>query len=343
MIFWNRGDQLRPSIKDVAIRAGVSPATVSRVLNNHQVRPGVRERVMAAVQALEYRPDDAARSMRAHTTRIIGLLERDVRNPNFSIFCAEAEATASALGYVLFLCNSNRDSAKEAAYIDLLLRRRIDGVIIFVANEQVNNLTPLIDSKTPFLLLESEIEGIQGDSIVSDGEQGVYLATRYLLQLGHTEIAILPGRQSILPGRHRYRGYRRAMEEAGIQPDPRLVRFCEFDEDAGEREMNLLLDMAEVQPTAVIAGSNQITRGCLRTLARRGIQLPDDLSFIAFDDTDLTTLFSPPLTVVRRAQKGELSVRLLVQRITGQLPPEPQRIVTECELIVRGSTAPLRA
>ncbi len=329
-------------IKDVAKYAGVSPATVSRTLNGHpHVKEDIRKKVQEAIQTLGYRPNNIARSMRTQSTHVLGFLERDVHNVNFTKVMGGADKVAGELGYSIMLCNSQGDSSKEDFYIQLLLSQRVDGLIIFVADERINNLRPVVAAGIPFVMAESYIPGIQADSAASDGEHGIYLAARHLLDLGHRSIGVILSKENILPSKVRYEGYQRAMREAGITPDILLVRFCTYSEKDGEREMDYLLKLGEARPTAIIAGSSQITAGALRAVSKNGIKIPDELSLVGFDDNTLSELFSPPLTVVTRNmwQLGEEAVKLLIQRLNGENDPKEYKQITQtCSLLVRGST-----
>jgi LacI family transcriptional regulator len=330
------------TIKDVARHAGVAPSTVSRVLNNRNwVAEDVRLRVETAIQALDYRPSSVARSMRMGTTQTLGLVIRDMNNPNFAVICSAAEASAQERGRTLMVCNANRSCEKERQYLELLLQRQVDGIVLFVSDERVNNCQPLLDHGVPLVTVDSAM-AVATDQLRTDGEQGGYLAVRHLLELGHRRIAVLAYTQDLLVGRARLEGCRRAFAEFGVEPEPALIRFCQPTMESAEAETEHLLEVP--RPTALVTTSVQLTRGALCAISRRRLRLPDDLSFVGADETDLTRLYQPQITVIARdvPAMGSRAIEMLVDRIDGQFTGPPRLETLPFRLVPGGSTAALR-
>ncbi len=332
------------SIRDVARYAGVSAATVSRVMNNSpKVSPETHTRVWHAINTLGYQPNYLARSMRTRSTRTLALLIRNISNPNFASIAQEAEIGAMDRGYSLLLSNSHGDPGRERNYIELLLRRRVDGIVAFVANDAVSAIGLAIEHRVPVVLAESRVPHIQADSIETDGESGVYQAVMHLVRLGHTCIGLLVGSQDITPGRVRLAGYRKGLAEAGIPYDVARVRFCDQE---GSRVAAELPALRSLRPhvTAVIAGSQRLTNRALEYFQDTRIRFPHDLSFIGFDDSLTARLHSPPVSVVVRnlEELGRRAVHLLVDRIEGKLPADRfERVVLQMRLETRDSTSPV--
>jgi len=330
-------------IKDVARYAGVSMATVSRVLNDSpRVGASTNERVRHAVKVLGYQPNYLARSMRTRSTHVLGLLIRNISNPNFASIAQAAEIAAIERGYNLILCNSYSDPARERNYIELLLRRRVDGILAFVADDSTSTIGAAVQRNVALVLAESQVPQVDADAIETDGEGGVCEAVRHLIYLGHTRIGLLAADQRITPSRQRLAGYRRALAEVGISYDVALVRFCDQEGHAVERELAYL---GALRPpvTAVMATSNRLTNRSLEYFRTKEVRLPEELSFVGFDDSLTTRLYDPPVTVVTRDREalGRKGVEMLLERIEGRAPQGYRRIVLPAKLEVRASTAPV--
>lgn len=331
-----------PTVKDVARYAGVSVTTVSRVLNQYpHVVPDVRERVRQACDALGYRANGLARSMRRGFTRSLGLIVRDMGSANFGAICAASESAAGERGYQLFVCNTNRDTNRERRYIAALLERRVDGLVLFAADDRVNNLDLLGDMGPPVVLVESELGGFGQDQITSDGDNAAAAATQYLLSLGHRRIAFLAWGQEVAVGRGRLNGYRRALAMAGITPDVALVRFCGVNHEQAAAETAFALSI-QPPPTALLISAGDLTPGALEAVLALGLKVPQQLSVLAFDDREATRFFNPPISLMARKvpELGTRAVELLLDRLEGRIPEAPQSVTVPFSLVVRGSTGP---
>lgn len=330
-----------PRIRDVAVAAGVSSATVSRVLNDHKhVAAEVRERVFAAVGAVGYRTDLIARTLRTGQTKTIGLLSSDLTSPIAALTCVAAVSAASAAGYAMMLCDSNFSAEKERDHIMHLIDRRADGVIVFAANDRVNNIEPLLQRRTAVVLANAEMAGVHTDCVLSDDEAGFYVATKHLIERGHRAIAWVGGPQTLRSPRLARRGYLRALREGGLSVSPDYLLTCELSEQAGRLALRNLLELPR-RPSAILAATSHLTLGCLREVLARNISVPTELSIIGCDDSIATSLFSPPLTVVARpmAKVTEAATALLIGRLEGRYESDSrQRLKFASSLLVREST-----
>jgi DNA-binding LacI/PurR family transcriptional regulator len=329
-------------IKDVATRAGVSVATVSRVLNqNPRVKPHLRERVLQAMAELDYRPSGIARNMRNQSARVIGLIISDIQNPFFTALVRAVEDVAYENQYTVLLCNSDEDPQKEQLYADVLSTERVAGVIIVPTSR--DSCIPLLSRHIPVVMADRKVAGPATDSVTLDNIGGAYQATAHLIGLGHRRIGLVAAPLHVSVGLERRQGYEKALREHGIPLDESVIRTGNFKESGGYRAASELLDL-DPRPTAIFAINNLMTMGTLQAIHERGLRIPEDISVIGFDDMPWLPLLVPPLTAVRQPvyQIGAEAARLLFRRMR-EGPQKPvETIVLQPELIIRGSTAPPR-
>lgn len=334
----------RKTIVDVAQQAGVSVGTVSRVINNvGSVGATLRERVLEAAGTLGYLPDPAAQSMRTRTTRAVGVMVSDISNPLFSSTVSAAEEVLYRNGYNMVLANSRDRPSMEIDIITLFKRRRIDGMIITLSNENDPGILKLLaESALPTVLLERESK-LAIDEVATDHRGGAVQAVKHLLDLKHRRIGLITVTQAALPGRQRAQGYVDAHRAAGVPVDPTLTSFDGFVPDAGYHAAYRML-IGPNPPTALVVGANQMP-GVIRAIRTLKISIPRQLSVVQIGDTDLAHLHQPPITAVRwEFQKvGAAAAELLVARLSGTTAEHKARvIVLPTELILRGSCAPPR-
>src|SRR3974390_2636337 len=288
----------RLTANDVARLAGVSVGTVSRVVNRKTVAPDVKHRVEAAIAALGWSPNAVAQSMRTASTRMIGCIFSDIRNPLYNNIIKGAEEALSAQGYVLMVASSGENPAREAALIELFARRRADGLLLSLADESSQ---PVIDAiaaaKVPTVLVERDLP-LEAVSVGTDHRAGMKRATEYLISLGHRRIALITGGQKNRAGRERLLGYMDAMRDAGLTVDQDLLRLDSLSSHYAFNETQHLLGLTN-PPTAIISGGSQMLAGVLRAARLKRVSIPDELSVINSGDTELAELATPPVTVIR--------------------------------------------
>jgi len=326
------------TIKDVAARAGISYTTVSHVVNGTRpVSDQVRSKVEAAIAELGYVPSGVARSLRVRATGTLGLLLPNASNPYFAELARGIEDHAERNGYSVILCNSDDDIDKQLRYLRVLLERRIDGLIVATVASDAAFAQALAALRVPLVLVDRSLEGVSADQLRVDHEQGAYLATRHLLELGHRRIVCIGGPASTQVVQLRAGGYRRALDEAGIEAQ--AVVDCAFTSPAGHAAAQVLL-AGEQQPTAIFAGNDMIALGVLRAAAERGLQVPQQLSVVGFDDIEVSRYLHPALTTVgqRIGQLGEQAAERLLARIRKPGLVAEQRLI-EPTLMLRESTA----
>ncbi len=329
-----------PNIQDVAALAQVSTATASRALSRPEmVADSTRKRVMKAAQQLGYQPNVMARSLRQRESRTVGLIVADILNPFHALLAKGVQDTAEQHGYVTFLFNSDEQPDKERRAIDTLRGHLLQGLIVVPTSGTWEHLKAL--PKLPVVELDRVSGNPQASTVTVDNVGGAQAATAHLTALGHTRIGMIVGQQNISTAVERRAGHQAALETAGLCPDPALMRSGHHREDDGYRAALELLSLPAWQrPTALFVGNNEMTVGAVLAARELGLQIPEDLSIVGFDDSRWAQTMSPPLTVVAQPAY-ELGVhaceQLFVQlRGTGR----PVRVQLPTELIVRESTGP---
>jgi len=328
------------TLHDVAREAGVSISTVSRALNDQPfVRPEVRDRVILASEALGYRPNVAARSMRTGKTGAVGFVVSDISNPLLASIAKSADLALSPRGYALMIANSANDPEHEAELISAFRQRRLDGLIIATADEGSPGLGDRVAAFHASVLLDREVPGSRADAVLSDHGAGLGEAIRHLVDLGHKRIALIAGTPAQRGSRVRIEVFNAELERLRLPRDARLCRPGEMTAEDGYRAVGEILSLAE-PPTAIIAGNNQLFAGLFAALRDLGLRIPDDLSVVACEETELTTLHNPPLDVVRRNldDLGRTAAELLLARLA--MPNRRRRqVVLPTAFEARGSSA----
>ncbi|WP_226500043.1 LacI family DNA-binding transcriptional regulator [Pseudomonas sp. MWU16-30322] len=329
------------TIKDVAALAGISYTTVSHVVNKTRpVSQEVRLKVEAAIKTLDYVPSAVARSLKAKTTATIGLLVPNSLNPYFAELARGIEDYCERNGYCVILCNSDDNPEKQRSYLRVLLEKRIDGLIVASAGGDTGLAQGLAGVKTPMVIVDRGLEGVDADLVRIDHEYGAYLATRHLLELGHRDIATIGGPSSTSVAQMRQAGFCRALKEAGVMVRPERILESDFTSTGGYNAAAILLQSNP--PSAIFAGNDMIGIGVLRAAAERNVRVPSELSVIGFDDIQMSRYVYPALTTVGQSilQLGEMAAEVLLRRIATPSLVTDQRIVTP-SIVLRESTAPL--
>ena len=337
-----------PTIRDVASHAGVSVATVSRVINNspHKVHRATRQRVLRTVSRLGYHPNVVAQGLRRGTSRSIALIVPDISNPFFPAIARGVEDVARRHGYALVLGNTDDDAERERAYLDILRKRWVDGVLFASAGGDDRPLRALRAGGVPALLIARDVADVAIDTVVVDSFAGVRQATSHLLRLGHRRIAYIGGPDSLSVARERLRGYRQALRDFNVRPDPSLIVAGDFRVDGGCAAVRRLLARRRAF-TAVVAANDLTAIGAMEVLRAAGRRIPDDVAVVGFDDIPFAAFVDPPLTTVAQPtyRLGALAMERLLALMNGEAVTT-RRIVLAPQLVVRrscGAHLPARA
>ena len=330
------------TIKQVAQVAGVSFTTVSHVLNNTRpVSDEARAAVLAAVEQLHYVPSALARSLKCRSTGTIGLIIPNNTNPYFSEVARGIEDSCYAAGYSVILCNSDDDPVKQREYLNVLLTKRCDGLILSALADRDGEL--LHKMKVPAVLLDRAPCDLSLDSVAVDNRAGGLLAARHLLGLGRRRIACIAGPQEVGISNERIDGVRGALQDAGVVFDAALCRHSDFSSAGGyAAALELLALPLDQRPDALFCCNDLMAFGALRAAAELGIAVPGQLAVVGFDDIDLASFVHPPLTSVAQNTRelGHITAACLLARIADPALPRQQRSVAPV-LHVRGSSGGL--
>lgn len=313
-------------IRDVAKRAGVSSATVSRVLSGKpHVSAEVRERVLSAVQALGYRPNRIARSLRVQRSRFVGLIVSDIENPFFNRVVRAAEDTLLPHGFAVFLCNTDESPERERLYLDLFLDEQVAGIILTPTQADAEAYRTFAGAGIPLAVIDRQVMGLEVDTVVSNNREASQAVVAQLARGGHTRVGAILSDLSIQTGQARFEGYRRALAAAGLPLEPPLAVFGKPVEAEGYRLAQRLFERA-APPTALFTGSKLLTLGALRYLYDHAIRVPEEVALAAFDPLDWLPNSPEMLSVEQPAYEiGAKAAELLLARI--KAPERPAELV----------------
>lgn len=325
------------SMKDVANKAGVSTATVSRVLTGfHYISPDIKEKVLSAIEELNYTPNRVARSLRVQQSNIIGLIVADIQNSFFTSVSRAVEDAAYSLGMTIFLCNSDENPEKEAHYLKIMQDENVAGIIIAPTKDLQNSNSLILDMNIPLVVIDRELSAINSDSILINNRQATEEAVEYLIKQGHKRIAGVFGTGGST-GLLRKEGYVDALKKNGLTYDPRLVFTTKAKEVEGYKAVEKLIALPEL-PDAIFMSNGLIAAGGYKALKDRKIAIPDTISFLTFDETIWTPMVTPSISVIKQPtyEIGKTAMELMIERIKN--PDRAYRqIILNSEMVIRNS------
>jgi len=344
-----------PTIHDVARRAGVASVTVSRYLNaSAPVSPGVRVKIERAIVQLGYVPNALAQGLKSRYTRTLGLVVSDVTNPFFTSIARESEDVAHMHGYSLILCNTDEDMSKQERYMGILFSKKVDGLLMTPVGDDSGTITAWRRRSGPITVIDRVPAGMDYRSFGIDIVRGDSLNAAeelvgHLVSHGHRRIGLVNGPLNILTARERRLGYHHALQKVNIPLDPALEFHGPFKIETGRAAMGVLLNVCH-PPTAIFATNNFLAIGVLSATRERGLQVPDDIAIVAFDEIPQMELVAPFLTVARQpaAEIGRCATQLLLERLTherreSKSAAEPtqfkegREVILEVRIVVRQS------
>ena len=335
----------KPTIKDVAVEAGVSLGTASRVINQYSdVNAEMKRRVERAIEKLGYTPDAVAQSMRLRSTRTIGILIRDFSSPAFVSFATVVQSALFREGYVPMLAGYDDEPKRELEIIGAFAQRRIDGLIVTTSSD---SNTELAEARrklgVPTLLFDRDPDKVQ-DTIAVDHRSGIRQAMAYLFELGHRRIALLTGAHHVRPARERIAAFIKAHADVGMEVDPVLVRAGSFSAEFAEQQSLDLLALPD-RPTAIIAGGVSMLPGVLRAIRAAGLRIPHDVSVVSSTNPEICELVTPTVTELRvdYSAIGLEASQVMLGRVQGTIDGPPRILRFDTTLIQRESCAPPRA
>jgi LacI family transcriptional regulator len=327
-----------PTVHDVAALAGVAPASVSNVLTGRrQVTEDLRQRVLAAIATLGYRPNQLASSLRLRRSHTIGIVVPDLTNPFFAALVHHLEDLAATDGYEILLASSNEDEAREMVRLQTLQSRRIDGLILAPARDDTSSLAKLQPPLPPTVLMDRGFEHDAFDTVAIDNAGAAHQGCRHLLDLGHRDIAFVVSCPMLANMQERIRGYRSALAESGLAQSGHIISG-DFDVGSCQQAVEQVL-RHRARPTAIFTANYVATLGAIKAIRNLGLEIPRDVSLLGFDDADWMAVLRPYLSViVQPVEQIAASVwQLLTARLrTANTPPEHIRL--PCSMALRDST-----
>lgn len=330
------------TIKDIAREAGVSITTVSRVLNNKEegMSQKTREKVLRLMEEVNYQPNKLARGLVTKRSNMLGLIVPNISNPFFPELCRGAEDEANKRNYSLIICNSDDQSQKEENYLRLLQEQQVDGILLSSKNRlSKTSKNQLQSGKIPYVLFDRGEEATNQSGVFLDNKRGGYLAGKHLTDLGHIQIACMTGPTEIQNSQQRLSGFQRALMEVTVELPPSSILVGDFQMDTAYRIAKRFLQNNTV--TAIFASNDLMACGIYQAAHELGIQIPDQLSIVGFDDISLVTALIPKLTTVRQDtyEMGRKAIELLINQIENK---SSEGVVFEPTLIVRESTKQIK-
>lgn len=331
------------TIYDVAREAGVSMATVSRVVNNNpNVKPQTRKKVFEAIERLGYRPNAVARGLASKKTTTVGVVIPDISNSIFSEVARGIEDIANMYHYNIILCNADKKKEKEIRVINTLLEKQVDGLLFMGGTVTSDHVQAFRTSSVPIVLCGTTDENDQIPSVDIDHEAAAFDAVNLLLAQGHKRIGMISGTlHDPANGYARYQGYKKALEQAGIEATEELVRIGSYRYESGYDVMKYFLALPE-RPTAIFAATDEMAIGAIHAIQDEGLKVPEDISIISVDNIRMASMVRPQLTTVAQPMYdiGAVSMRLLT-KLMNKENVDMAKVLLPHEVIQRKSVAHL--
>ena len=327
------------TLNDVAKRAGVSPKTVSNVINQHpHVRPSTRAKVLQAVQEMEYHPNIAARGLVTRRRNLIGLVIWDILNPAYPEMVEIIVAKARDAGYMTILGNVGRDSLEEDKLSTLLIEQRVDGVILASTTRDSTGPERLLAAGVPVVLLNRYPGHLPADYVGVDNLKGGYLLTQHLIRLGHERIGFIRGVPDVSTSSDREMGYRQALEDQGVAYDESITANGLYTPRGAYEATHRLLTLAE-RPTAIVCANDLMAISAIDAIIDAGLRVPEDVAVTGFDDIAVAGSRRLGLTTVRceMDRMAQEAINLLLSRMQGRVVGTPRKVMFPADLVVRQS------
>jgi DNA-binding LacI/PurR family transcriptional regulator len=333
---------MKSTIYDIAKQAGVSIATVSKVINETgRISAETRVRVIQIMKDLNYQPSVMASALTGKQTFTLGLLLPDLANPFFAEISRSIEDRAHELGFSVIICSTDNNLEREERNISLLRQKSVDGIIIATGIQNNALLKELKMQNYPITLIARDMPAFAVDTVLVDDFIGGHMATSHLIENGHRQIAVISEDTKVLSSRERIRGYLQALEEAGIASNENLIKISDFNVTSAKQVAGDLLDSG-LSPTAIFACNDLLATGVIQAARERKLSVPGDLSLVGFDNTLLATIVDPPLTTIAQPiqEMGQKAVDLIIRNIKDNASSK-QRVIMLPELVIRDSVSRL--
>ena len=324
------------TLRMVAEKAGVSVNTASRAINNKpDINIETKKLVLKIAKELGYIRNAAAVALRTKKTGTVGVVIEDNRNPFYAEVLNGMEVATREKNYHIIFANTQRDYKKEEEAINLLLAKRVDGLLIAPVQDRDDDIKNLIEANIPFVIVGRDFENIELDAVYNDEVKGGFLATEYLIKKGHKSIALIDGFLYKSPAKGRLEGYKKALKKYGISMDDALVSVGDIDVKDGYERTKQLFEK-ELDFTAIFAYNDMMAFGAMQAIREKGLRIPEDIGLVGYDDIPFCSLMDPALTTIRlkKQELGIESVKLLLSHINGNRE-KPKKIRLDVDIIAR--------
>lgn len=336
------------TLNDIAKMSGLSVSTVSRVLNKktqkYRISKEVEKIVLKAARELNYRPNQLARGLRLRKTHTIGLVAPDLSNPFFAQIVKTIQTELHKLGYSLVVCDSDENPELEVEHTGLLCSKGVDGLIVMPVGQEYRHFQSLLEDGIPLVMVDRGFDELKTNMVLIDNYGGAFEAVEHLIEHGHRRIAIIQGLPGTFTSMGRLRGYVDALKKHAIPVDENLIVGRDFRKENGYIETKVLLNGMNA-PTALFTTSDLITLGALQAISEEKLEVPRDISIVAFDDLESADYFRCPITAVAQPKEtlGEMAVKLLIDELSSPGRRETRKIVLKPTLILRNSVGRVSA
>lgn len=334
------------TIKDVAKQAGVSTTTVSHVINKTRfVAEDTTKAVWEAIKTLNYSPSAVARSLKINTTKSIGMIITTSESPFFAEIVLAVEEFCYSKGYSLFLCNTQNKPEKIQNHLDMLTKKRVDGILVMCSEYSGNSFEIFENTNIPMVIMDWGMSDARADVILDHSFDGGYLATQHLIDNGHTDIAVITGNLEKEIARKRFEGVNKALADAGLSIPEQWIQEGDFEPEGGYECMNNLLKTSAKLPTAVFCFNDVMALGAISAITEKGLNVPQDISVIGYDNVHSSRFYAPPLTTIHQSKSrlGAAALELLLERIeNNEKAKEPKVLEFFPELVKRKSVRNLK-
>ncbi len=332
------------TLKDIAKKVGVSPTTVSIVMkpgsDSSRISDATKQKILDTARELGYQANKPLQiqSPVPGIPPSIGFVITDIENPFFTKLASVVEDVASRFGYNIIFCNTRENLKRESEFLEVLWRRKVDGLIIAPVEDNDSNLDDFLKSDIPIVFIDRIVTGTAVSAVLVDNTAGTRKALEYLIGLGHTRIGMIAGRKHVTTSRERLDGYIQTLKEHHVEIDESLVCYGDYTVAGGKHATAHLLDLPH-PPSAIFSSGGVMSIGILQEIREKNLKVPEDLSFVGFDDEIWCSFIDPPLTVVAQPvqEVGREAAQLVIQLIQGWAKGEVQKIVLQPELIIRES------
>jgi DNA-binding LacI/PurR family transcriptional regulator len=329
------------NIDKIAKLAGVSTATVSRVLNDYPfVKESTRDRVLQVIKKTQYRVNAVARNLRRRKTLSIGMIISNVLSSFYSVLAKAVEDVAIRNNYSTILCNGGDSAEKERKYLKVLHENRVDGIILYPTGRNADYLNFLISSGIPVTFIDRITQGVECDCVLVNNREATRRAIEFVIDRGYRKVGCIAGPMDRTTGIERLRGYSEALVGRGVSFDEKLVKYGDFSVESGRKMMGDLIESVEID--AVFVSNFDMATGAFQIIKEKGVKIPDDIGFLMFDDSVWTSLVTPSVTAISQPvyALGTTAAELLFQRIlngSDYMEKKPVKVVLQTKLIVRES------